>query len=649
MSSLFIEILNMSISAGCVTVIVVLIRLLMKKAPKKYAYALWAVVFFRLVCPFTIQMPVSAVPVQPHTIPQDIVYSKNPLIRSGLPAVDSVVNDIISAAQLSEPASKNIGLPSSELTVSVNPIQIALEIGTVVWLTGTVALLLYAIISYLRLKRKVGTAIWVNDNIYETDLIKTPFVLGYIRPKIYIPIGLESQELQCIIWHEQTHIRRHDYLIKPFAFLVTAIHWFNPFAWVSYVLMARDMELSADEYVVKHSDTDIRSVYSNSLLNLSAKKSGLFSPLAFGETGVKVRIKNVLNYRNPAFWISAITAVAVIASSVLLLGGRAVSVVESEAESPWDWAAKLGFESLDTAEIWTLGDTGYDTDNAQYTLSTDERLELVSLIGALKKENFTQNSNNAGGTPVCGITLYVDTQQYNLTQSIGPGGSLELGYNENLWWIDSDELLAFVLLMRERAMDTPIQHTDKAEVDTDGNISIWKDGREIKITPEMCSEISVGFKPPLSSAYYGFSLDMNGYIVATSLPATGTVWHWIFLTHDEGETWKEVGNANDIYAHPITCAGMSGDGNIILGFYSGWDGLAANILVSEDNGATWKEPEFVGAERLGVMLNGMVPVSLDFDGNYGELLYDMRDSNSGENSGQALFVTYDGGLNWALA
>ena len=318
MSVVFIEILNMSLSAGCVALTVMLIRLIIRKAPKKYSYALWTVVFFRLVCPFTIQLPVSAVPIQPQTIPHDIVYSETPFIQSGLPIIDSAINDVIGRTLLPVNGAN-----------SINPIQIILEIGAYLWLAGVLAFMLYGIISYLRLKKRISTAIRVHNNIYETDLIKTPFVLGFIRPHIYIPAGLGGKELEYIITHEQTHLRRLDYLIKPFAFFVAAIHWFSPIVWISYALMAKDMELSADESVMKRSDADIRGDYSNSLLALSAKKRGLLSPLAFGETGVKTRVKNVLNYKKPAFWVSIAAVVVVVAVSLSLVVSKALTPLET--------------------------------------------------------------------------------------------------------------------------------------------------------------------------------------------------------------------------------------------------------------------------------------------------------------------------------
>lgn len=323
MSGLFIEILNMSISASCVALIIMLIRLVLRKAPKIYSYALWAVVFFRLICPFTIPLPVSAIPVRPQTIPHDIVSSASPSIQSGVSVVDHAVNAAIEKS-----------LPPSSPAENVNPVQTALEIGAYLWATCVLALLLYGMISYLRVKRRVATAIRAHDNVYETDFIKTPFVLGFLHPRIYLPTGLGEKEIEYVTAHERTHIRRLDYLVKPLAFLVTCVHWFNPIAWFSYALMTRDMELSADESVMKHYDFDIRGGYANSLLALSVKKSGLFSPLAFGETGVKERVKNVLRYKKPAYWVSVAAIGMVAAVSVSLIVSRQTEEVSTNSFNP---------------------------------------------------------------------------------------------------------------------------------------------------------------------------------------------------------------------------------------------------------------------------------------------------------------------------
>ena len=312
MNNGFITILNLSLSGGCVALIVMILRLFLKKAPKKYSYALWAVVFVRLICPFTIELPVKTVPISPQSISGDIVSSPNPTIQSGVSSIDNIVNTVIERT-----------LPPVHTGASINPIQVWLAIGELFWKIGIFALLLYGIISYVRLYKKVSTAIRIRDNIFETDRIQTPFVLGLVNPKIYIPIGLSEKELEFIILHEQTHIKRYDYLIKPIAFIIVIFHWFNPLVWVSYYLLAKDIELSADEYVMKQSMADIRGEYSIILLSLSAKKSGLLlSPLAFGETGVKERIKNILKYKKPTFWISAMTVVVIIASSIFLMSSK---------------------------------------------------------------------------------------------------------------------------------------------------------------------------------------------------------------------------------------------------------------------------------------------------------------------------------------
>ncbi len=308
MNNGFITILNLSLSGGCVALIVMILRLFLKKAPKKYSYALWAVVFVRLICPFTIELPVKTVPIRPQSISGDIVSSPNPSIQSGVSTIDTVVNTVLDRT-----------LPPVHAGASINPIQVWLAVGEFLWCIGILALLLYGVLSYVRLYKRVSTAIRIRDNIFETDLITTPFVLGVVNPKIYIPIGLSEKELEFIILHEQTHIKRYDYLIKPFAFIIVAFHWFNPLVWVSYYLLAKDIELSADEYVMKQSMADIRGEYSITLLSLSAKKSGLLSPLAFGETGVKERIRNVLKYKKPTFWISVITIVVILTASVFLM------------------------------------------------------------------------------------------------------------------------------------------------------------------------------------------------------------------------------------------------------------------------------------------------------------------------------------------
>ncbi len=307
MSRLFIALLNVSLAASFVALAVMLVRLLLKRAPRVFSYALWAVVFFRLACPLAIEIPVRINPIAPQTVPQDIVYAQNPAIHSGVAFLNSAVNELMESA-----------LPPVAPENSINPLQLILEAGAYIWLAGITALLIYAAFSYMRIRRGVGWAVRVKENIYETDRIKTPFILGCVRPRIYIPSGLSAGELGYILNHEQIHIKRLDHLVKPLAFLIAVAHWFNPLAWLSFYLLVQDMELSADESVIGAAGSDIRRDYSRSLYALSARNSGLLSPLAFGETGVKSRVKNVLRFRKPVLWESLLSAVLVCLTVVAL-------------------------------------------------------------------------------------------------------------------------------------------------------------------------------------------------------------------------------------------------------------------------------------------------------------------------------------------
>lgn len=295
MTKILIAVLNMSIAASIVAVAVMLVRFPLKKAPKIFSYVLWAVVFLRLICPFSFESPASLMPINAEIIPTTITTAPMPQIKSGISAVDEPVNLFIEST-----------IPQANPAVSVNPIQGALSISVCVWLCGSVALILYAIIGYIRVKRQVYDATLTHDNIFETDKIPTAFVLGLIRPQIYIPTAVKGIQLDYIIKHEQVHIWRRDYLIKPFAFLVLAIHWFNPIVWLCYFLMSKDMEMACDEAVLHKANDDIRQAYSVSMVNLYARNPSLLSPLAFGEgsmKNMKARIKNVLVFKKTPRWV----------------------------------------------------------------------------------------------------------------------------------------------------------------------------------------------------------------------------------------------------------------------------------------------------------------------------------------------------------
>lgn len=307
MIDLFIAILNMSLKASYVILIVMLIRLLLKKAPKFISYVLWSVVAFRLIIPFSFESILSIIPESANTnpIPRDIVYQKTPQIKSGIEAVDNIVNR---------------SLPAPRAVASVNPMQIYMFIGSCIWIIGIVVLLIYSLVSVKRLRGQLKEAQLLEDNIFEANNLKTPFVLGIIKPKIYLPAGLNPEEKVYIIMHEQTHIRRTDHVIKIIAFIILSIHWFNPLVWIAFVLMSRDMELSCDEHVLKEMKEDVKKPYASSLLSLAIGGHMINgSPLAFGEGNVKARIKNVLNYKKPSFWMIALSMIAVAVIGVALI------------------------------------------------------------------------------------------------------------------------------------------------------------------------------------------------------------------------------------------------------------------------------------------------------------------------------------------
>ncbi len=256
MSELFLTVLNMSLTASYVILFVILIRLPLKKAPKFISYALWGVVAFRLIIPFSFESIFSLIPRNTNSvpIPHDIIYQQRPKINSGIEAVDSFVSQT---------------LPAPIVGASVNPLQIYVKIGAYLWVLGIIALLVYSLVSILILKRQLKSVQLIEKNIFEAKNLKTPFVLGLIRPKIYLPAGLNVDERSYILLHEQTHIHRKDHIIKIVAFLILCIYWFNPLVWIAFMLMSMDMELSCDERVLKEIDKDIKKPYANSLLSLA--------------------------------------------------------------------------------------------------------------------------------------------------------------------------------------------------------------------------------------------------------------------------------------------------------------------------------------------------------------------------------------------
>ncbi len=303
MSGIFLDALNLSITAGWIVLAVIFIRLLLKKAPKWLNCLLWGLVGIRLVFPFSLESVLSFIPTK-QTFPDELITTTNSYyhtIDSGVDAVDRVITPVLRDTSPS-------ALESMILWASY------------IWLAGIAAMLIYTALSYILLKRKVRTATPLYDNIKQSEAVMSPFILGFIRPKIYLPYSLEERNLELVLAHEKAHLKRLDHLIKPIAFLILSVYWFNPLLWVAYILLCRDIELACDERVVKAMEKEERQAYSRALLDNSVNRRLLSAcPLAFGEVGVKARIKRVMSYKRPAFWIIIAGLVISLIAAVCLL------------------------------------------------------------------------------------------------------------------------------------------------------------------------------------------------------------------------------------------------------------------------------------------------------------------------------------------
>ena len=298
MNELFLKIINMSISASWLILAVLILRLVLKKAPKWVNVLLWGIVAVRLICPLSFESALSLIP-SSETIPLDIEMAAKPTIDSGVPAINSVVNPVLSSF-----------VPPQHVLTSANPLQIWIPILNIIWLIGVGALLLYTAVSYWRLCRKVDTAVRYKGNIFQSENVSSPFVLGIIKPRIYLPFNMNGQDLEHVVAHEQAHIRRKDHWWKPLGFLLLTIHWFNPLMWLAYVLLCRDIELACDEKVIKELGNEQRADYMQALVACSVNRRMIAAcPLAFGEVGVKERVKSVMNYKKPAFWVIIIAVI----------------------------------------------------------------------------------------------------------------------------------------------------------------------------------------------------------------------------------------------------------------------------------------------------------------------------------------------------
>ncbi len=301
MEELFLNFLNMSITAGWIVLVLVLVRPLLKKAPKWITCALWGLVALRLLLPFSVESAISLIP-STETVPPEAIYQTEPQIHSGITVLNSAVNPI-----LAEHFSASGSETQSVLGAKVYPFEGLVRVLGFLWLAGAAAMLLYMLFSFLSLRIRLREAVKDEEGCYLSDKVESPFIFGIVNPRIYLPTALSDEDKGHVLAHERAHLKRKDHLIKPFAFFLLSFYWFNPLLWLAYLLLCRDIEAACDEKVIRHLDAEGKKGYSSALLHCSIGKKGSRTlsacPLAFGETGVKSRIKSVLSYKKPALWV----------------------------------------------------------------------------------------------------------------------------------------------------------------------------------------------------------------------------------------------------------------------------------------------------------------------------------------------------------
>ena len=354
MNELFLKIINMSISASWLVLAVLILRFVLKKAPKWINVLLWGIVAIRLICPFSFESPLSLIP-SAETIPLNIGMDSTPTINSGISAINNAVNPIISQSN------------TPMAGASVNLLQITIGIYEYIWIFGMIALALYTAISYWRLRRKVDTAVRYKDNIFQSENVSFPFVLGIIKPRIYLPFKMNGQYLEYVVAHEQAHICRKDHWWKPLGFLLLMIHWFNPLMWLAYVLLCRDIELACDEKVIKELCNEQRGDYTQALVACSVNRRMIAAcPLTFGEVGVKERVKSVMNYKKPALWVIIIAVIVCVGVAVCFLTNPKQDsytlriVVPAGSQEEFVYTDKEVSAIRNSIKIWSgdgLGDT----------------------------------------------------------------------------------------------------------------------------------------------------------------------------------------------------------------------------------------------------------------------------------------------------
>ena len=563
MDDVFLKLVNLSISASWLILAVLVLRVVLKKAPKWVMPLLWGVVALRLVCLFSIESALSLIP-SAETIPSEIVTETREPVLYEQATLDIVTNPTLPSA-----AEVPVGVSRQQAQVDFN-------IYSILWLAGMAALLVHALVSAGKLKRKLATAILLRDNIYESEFVDSPFVFGVVKPNIYLPMHMDEGTAAYVIAHERAHLARRDHWWKVLGYLVLALHWFNPLVWVVYILFCRDIELACDEKVVKGLDGAARADYSQALLSCAAPKRAVAAcPLAFGEGNIKMRVKSALHYKKPAFWVAAAAVLAVVIVAVCFLTNP-----RSERGS-LVWAQKLNAADVASIELYVPA----EGKARQYKkLGTEEMAQAVELINSSRGTYIEKPETVYGGLPVWFLLTMDDGTVHAVGSVVGhyliiDGDTFDADVENQAEWenyvlkgdsaspIDMADRLSYALY----GMTTGVYTLGEAVFED----SVWETSYEetfanTKSTPELW----------LSSA---LGTDMTGILYGTVTAARGYSYRF--------SEWEEI----DLTVSNFDWLFRSGSGE-------DWDGTSAARLRRE-NAHAWR------GTRTGEDVNATVPMA----------------------------------------
>lgn len=588
MDDVFLKLVNLSISASWLILAVLVLRVVLKKAPKWVMPLLWGVVALRLVCLFSIESALSLIP-SAETIPSEIVTETREPVLYEQATLDIVTNPTLPSA-----AEVPVGVSRQQAQVDFN-------IYSILWLAGMAALLVHALVSAGKLKRKLATAILLRDNIYESEFVDSPFVFGVVKPNIYLPMHMDEGTAAYVIAHEHAHLARRDHWWKVLGYLVLALHWFNPLVWVAYILFCRDIELACDEKVVKGLDGAARADYSQALLSCAAPKRAVAAcPLAFGEGNIKTRVKSALHYKKPAFWVAAAAVLAVVIVAVCFLTNP-----RSERGS-LVWAQKLNAADVASIELYVPA----EGEARQYKkLDTEEMAQAVELINSSRGTYIEKPETVYAGLPVWFLLTMDDGTVHAVGSVVGhyliiDGDTFDADVENQAEWenyvlkgdsaspIDMADRLSYALY----GMTTGVYTLGEAVFED----SVWETSYEetfanTKSTPELWLSSALG--TDMTGILYGTVTAARGYSYRFSeweeIDLTVSNFDWLFRS-GSGEDWNGTSAAKLRRENVRACRGTrtAEDDNATapLERYLRWDELAAMdqwLLLQQKDGSLY--------------------------------------------------------------